>query len=91
MTGGRVIMTAGVDALARDVKVMVNRTVAAFSEFTPDNDQRREYDFGNFELPGQTFFWKTDYFDLALEFGSQDPADPAKTTRVLTIMLGSEY
>jgi hypothetical protein len=91
MTGGRVVMTAAVDALASDVKAMVISAVAAFSEFTPDNDPRGEHDSGNFELAGQTFFWKTDYYDVAVEFGSEDPADPAKTTRVLTIMLTSEY
>ena len=36
MTGGRVMMTAGVDALPSDVKAVVIRRVATFSEFTPD-------------------------------------------------------
>jgi hypothetical protein len=90
MTGGRVVMTAAVDALASDVKAMVISAVAAFSEFTPDNDPRGEHDFGNFELTGQTFFWKTVYYDVAVEFGSEDPANPAKITRVMTIMLASE-
>ena len=50
MTGGRVVMTAGVNALARDVKAMVIRRVATFAEFTPDKDPRGEHDFGSFDL-----------------------------------------
>jgi Protein of unknown function (DUF3768) len=55
------------------------------------NDPHGEHDFGHFEIAGQKFFWKIDYYDAAMEFGSEDPADPTKTTRVLTIMLASEY
>jgi Protein of unknown function (DUF3768) len=91
MTGGRVVTTAGVDALASDVKAMAIRKVATFAEFTPDNDPRGEHDFGSFEVAGQKFLWKIDYYDLAMEVGSEDPADPANTIRVLTIMLASEY
>src|SRR5216684_375983 len=91
MTGGRVMLTAGVDALPSDIKAMVIRRVATFSEFTPDNDPRGEHDFGNFEVGERKFFWKLDYYDAKMEFGSEDPADPSKTTRVLTIMLASEY
>jgi len=91
MSGGRVMLTAGVDALPSDVKAMVIRRVATFSEFTPENDPHGEHDFGSFTLTGQKFFFKIDYFDAAMEFGSEDPADPSKTTRVLTIMLAEEY
>ena len=70
---------------------MVIRRVATFSEFTADNDPHEEHDFGNFELAGRKFFFKIDYFDENMEFGSEDPADPAKTTRALTIMLAEEY
>jgi hypothetical protein len=91
MTGGRVMLTAGVDALPSDVKARVIRRVTTFSDFTPDNDPHKEHDFGSFTLAGRKFFFKLDYFDLNMEFGSEDPADPSKTTRVLTIMLAEEY
>ncbi len=91
MTGGRVLMTAGVDALPSDVKSMVIQRVATFSDFNADNDPHAEHDFGSFELAGRKFFFKLDYYDSAMEFGSEDPTDPAKTTRVLTIMLAEEY
>ena len=32
-----------------------------------------------------------DYYDERCEFGSADPADPEKTTRVLTLMLAEDY
>jgi hypothetical protein len=91
MTSGRVMMTAGVDALPSDVKAMVIRRVATFSECSADNDPHKEHDFGSFTLTGRKFFWKIDAYDADMQFGSEDPADPSKTTRVLTIMLASEY
>ena len=89
--GGRVMLTAGVDALPLEVKMPVIGKVMTFSEFTSDNDPHGEHDFGSFELAERKFFFKIDYYDPRLEFGSDDPADPAKTTRVLTIMLAEEY
>ena len=89
--GGRVLLTIGVDALASDVKAMVIRKVATFDTFSEENDPHGEHDFGNFELAGRRLFWKIDYYGRDLQSGSPDPADPAKTTRVLTIMLAQEY
>jgi hypothetical protein len=91
MTGGRVLMTAGVNALPSDLKAMVIRRVATFSDFNADNDPHGEHDFGSFMLADRKFFFKIDYFDAKMEFGSEDPADTTKTTRVLTIMLAEEY
>src|SRR5262245_49784518 len=91
MSGGIVTMTAGVDALSSEIKANVMRRVCTFSEFTKENDPHSEHDFGSFTIDGSKFFWKIDYYDAAMEFGSEDPADPSKTTRVLTIMLASEY
>jgi len=91
LVGGRALITAGVAALPQDVQAMAIRRVVTYTDFNPDNNPLGEHDFGNFELAGRRFFWKIDYYDAAMEFGSEDPTDPAKTTRVLTIMLVEEY
>jgi hypothetical protein len=88
---GRMMLTAGVSALPRDVRAMAIRKVAAFDAFCAANDPHGEHDFGSFDLAGDKFFFKLDYYDPSLEAGSDDPADPAKTTRVLTLMLAEEY
>jgi hypothetical protein len=91
LRGGRAVMTAGVYELPDCVKAEAMMQVAAFSHFTPDNDPHGEHDFGSFTLVGRKFFWKIDYYEKLCEFGSEDPSDPEKTTRVLTIMLAEEY
>jgi Protein of unknown function (DUF3768) len=90
-SGGKVMMTVGVDELPDMVKATALQKVADFGEFSDDNDPYSEHDFGSFELVSRKFFWKIDYYDKQCEFGSDDPADPEKTTRVLTIMLAEEY
>ncbi|MGA2496081.1 MAG: DUF3768 domain-containing protein [Roseiarcus sp.] len=88
---GKLMMTSGVSTLPNDVRAMAIREVETFDAFGRDNDPHGEHDFGSFDLAGHKFFFKVDYYDPRLEFGSDDPADPAKTTRVLTLMLADEY
>ena len=89
--GGLRVVTAAIAALPPDDQLAILARVMAFDAFTPDNDPRGEHDFGSFEVAGDTFYWKIDYYDALCEFGSQDPANPEKTMRVLTIMLAAEY
>lgn len=88
---GTVVMTAGVQALEDKLRAAVVDKVSLFDEFTKENDPHGEHDFGAFELVGQKFFWKIDYFDLDMKMHSPDKANPDLTHRVLTIMLASEY
>jgi hypothetical protein len=89
--GGRVMLTSGVDALPPDVKAKVLQAVKSFDKFDSDNDPHHEHDFGAFEIEGERYFFKLDYYSPDLNAGSEDPSDPKQTTRVLTIMLASEY
>jgi hypothetical protein len=91
LASGRVHMTAGVNAKGHDFVVEALIKAFAFDDFNADNDPHGEHDFGSSELKGEKLFWKIDYYDLKAEFGSEDPADPKKTLRVLTVMLAEEY
>ena len=91
LSGGQVFLTAGVHELPDMMKAAAIQKVSTFDDFNEDNDPYGEHDFGNFELCGRRFFWKIEYFDCAMEHGSEDPSDPEQTTRVLTIMLAHEY
>lgn len=89
--GGLVVVTKGVGELPLDTKARVLLAVRSFDKFTADVDPHHEHDFGSFEIDGQTYFFKLDYYALDMQGGSEDPADPAKTTRVLTVMHADEY
>src|SRR5208337_1622458 len=63
--GGRVVMTAGVNALADAVQRVVFRKIQAFDAFDDENDPWGEHDFVSVEHDGQTFFAKIDLYERA--------------------------
>ena len=89
--GGTVTMTSGINALPATVKSRILEKVRTFDAFSKKNDPHHEHDFGAFEEGGHKVFFKLDYYDAEMVYGSEDPTDPSMTTRVLTIMLASEY
>jgi Protein of unknown function (DUF3768) len=91
LTEGTVVMTQGVAALGCDAVARIVQTISVFDDFCNANDPYEEHDFGAFEAEGHTIFFKIDYFDSMLTRHSPNPAEPAVTERVLTIMLAEEY
>lgn len=89
--GGQVVMTAGVNELPLDVKARLLLAVRSFNDFSRENDPHREHDFGSIEIDGEQYFFKIDYYSPDMQGGSEDPADPEKSARVLTIMRAEEY
>jgi hypothetical protein len=61
-TGGKVMMTAAVDALSIDEKARVLQNVRSFKAFDAENDPHGEHDFGSFKVDGETFFFKIDCY-----------------------------
>lgn len=89
--GGRIVVTAGVQAMAETDRAELWRRVQAFEEFAAGNDPYGEHDFGRVVVGGASYCWKIDYYDANLVHGSPNPADAAITRRVMTIMREDEY
>jgi hypothetical protein len=89
--GGLVVISRGVAALHEQTRAEIITAVAQFDAFTDDNDPYGEHDCATMDLEGLQIIWKIDHFDPTMQFLSDDPADPQKTRRVMTIMLAEEY
>ena len=103
----RAVATVGFRSLPEADQSCVRELIETFDAFDDDNDPHGERDFGTIyqledgrwttERPRvredecERVLWKLDYYDRDLAGGSEDPADPAITRRVLTIMLSDEY
>ena len=101
------VATFGFRSLPDADQSRVRGLIETFDAFTEDNDPHGERDFGTIYQLGdgqwtterprvrdderERVFWKLDYYDRDLRFASEDAADPARTRRVLTIMLSDEY
>ena len=90
-TGGTIITTQSVRRLAGFNVEALAAALSNYSDFDAQNDPHGERDFGDLSLLGCDLLWKIDYYDLDLQFGSDDPADPGVTHRVLTVLLASEW
>ena len=78
------------DLDAIEVVVVQAQLLAAFRNcsFSADSPER---DFAEVLLRDRRVWFKVDYFDEAMEYGSSDPADTSITTRVVTILLPEDY
>jgi hypothetical protein len=91
---GQIVLTRGICALPQDTQIRIWFAVSEFKDFAEGDDPHCEHDFGSIPMDGVPvkIFWKIDYYaDTSCALGSEDPSDPARSFRVLTIMLASEY
>jgi hypothetical protein len=89
--GGRIMFTMGLEALGSEKIARVLAAVAAFDNFSDDNDPYGEHDCAILSVAGLQVLFKIDYYDRSLTAHSYDPSDPAVTERVMTVMLAEEY
>ena len=99
-------VTMGFQALCDADRSAALVLIARFSKFDDNNAPYGEHDFGavfrlasgewtqdrpdDDQVIAVTVFWKIDYYEPDLAFGSDTPWDKDRTKRVLTLMLSNE-
>ena len=90
--GGKIVLTQGVVSLGEEMVKNLIDAMRKYTGWSKDTDPYGEHDFGIIALTESCkVYFKIDYYDAQLEFGSEDSADPGVTTRVLTLTLAEEY
>jgi hypothetical protein len=90
-TGGRVVASAGLNGRGKAYVALALTAVATFTAFDRENDPYGERDAAMLDVGRDSVLFKIDYYDLSLTAHSPNPADPAVTERVMTVMLAEEY
>ena len=88
---GQVLITPGIMAHGLEFVALLQMAVAGFDTFTEDNDPYGDHTFGIVEVCKIKAYWKIDLYDEDYHYGSEEPENPEKTRRVLTLLLPSEY
>ena len=100
MPHGKLLLTASVSAawpLSDQKELLLTILTTPEASFTKDNDPYYERDMVVTSFQGRKLWGKIDYYSRKangqedMNWGSSDPSDPKKTTRVMTIMFPEDY
>jgi len=89
--GGEIFGSPGVSSLSHYLQKRILKAVADFKGFEDISDPCHRRNFGAVDVDGRIFFFKIEAYDPSLQFLSEDPNDPDKTCRIMTIMCADEY
>ncbi len=90
-SGGKMEISVGIRNQGRKFLTKAKVAVAHYDNFTREADFTNEHSFGKVEVDGQQVVFQIFYYDSSMRMESSDPSNPKITTRVLVIMLESEY
>lgn len=89
--GEQLTITPGIANLPQKDVIEILTSVQTYNDFSLANDPYGEHNFGRIIYNDNIIYWKIDYLDTNMEVGSEDPSDPIKTNRVMTLMLSHEW
>ncbi|MFC3530263.1 DUF3768 domain-containing protein [Paracoccus mangrovi] len=87
----QVLVTPGINAKGPAFVSLCLLSISMFKDFSEDNDPWGDRGFAALTVDDTRIYFKIDLYDEACEYGSSEPANLDRTTRVMTVLLPSEY
>ncbi len=86
---GRVVAMGTLGHEDNEKIIRVYRGAAAFDDWPEGDDPYREHDFGKFDVDGESYIFKIDYYSLDEMHGSEHPA--FEPLNILALELPAEH
>lgn len=90
MAPNMIVFTGALAESDEEIRILALNGARQFKDFTLENDPWGERDFMRYTIGQNTFIAKIDYYTPDLEAGSDDPDDPEKTARVMSIFYAED-
>ncbi|MEM6886974.1 MAG: DUF3768 domain-containing protein [Pseudomonadota bacterium] len=88
---GMIVQTTAIDNMGPSFVAACLAQIAAYDDFTEDNDPHGTREMGFMDIMGHKVWFKIDLYDETYQYGTPAPTDLSKTRRVLTILFPSDY
>jgi len=91
--GGQIMLTRSIAQMCPNKRRDLLNAIRKYNDFDRDDEgyEFNEHDLAILEFQNVRYMFKIDYYDSTMKYGSENPANTALTTRVMTIMQASEY
>lgn len=89
--GGVTLISMGVHELGAKAVVDIRKDIASITSFTSEDDPEGMRDFGSISHNGRLIYWMIEHYDKDISNEADDPSNPEETTRVMSIILSTEY
>lgn len=89
--GGVTLISLGVHDLGAKAVADIRKDIASITSFSKEDDPDGMHDFGSVSHNGRLIYWMIEHYDKDIANEAEDPSDADETTRVMSIILSTEY
>ena len=90
---GKIVVHRHITALSGQEMMDIMKAVRTYNDWCEEKDPYGEHDYGSFEMNGETYIWKIEYYDPSYTYGVYESVrnNTKECKRLLTILPADQY